>query len=58
MDGNHLELGLGEKRRSFEIFASGAHGGTSAPDLPDQVPGPDDEPADDPAPDAGAPSQE
>jgi hypothetical protein len=58
VDGNHLELGLGEKRRSFEIFASGTHGATGAPDLPDQVPGPEDEPADDPAPDAGAPSQE
>jgi hypothetical protein len=61
VDGNHLELGLGEKRRSFEIFASGTHGGTSAPDSPDspdQAPGPEDEPTDETAPDAGAPSQE
>ena len=26
VDGNHLELGLGDERRSFEIFASGARG--------------------------------
>ena len=58
VDGNHLELGLGDERRSYEIFASRAQAGASAPEETDQTPAPDPEPADDAPTDEAPPAQE
>lgn len=52
VDGNHLELGLGDVRRSYEIFAAAARGGATTQEESDQAPASEPASPDDAAPPA------
>ena len=56
VDGNHLELGLGEERRSYEIFAAGA--GAATHEDTDQAPASETDSPDDPGDDAVPPADD
>ena len=57
VDGNHLELGLGEERRSYEIFAAGAGAGASTEKDTEHAPASDADSPDDPG-DAAPPADD
>ncbi len=50
VDRNRLELGLGEERRSFEIFGAGVRGTQGEPDPPEEPSADELHSADDPVP--------